>query len=37
VCDSCQARLQAFAAAGAEDPIPYEDGAAVRRTSGDRR
>jgi 7-cyano-7-deazaguanine synthase len=24
VCDTCQARLQAFAAAGAVDPIPYE-------------
>jgi 7-cyano-7-deazaguanine synthase len=24
VCDTCQARLAAFAAAGAEDPIPYE-------------
>jgi len=28
VCDTCQARLQAFAAAGAIDPIPYEDGEA---------
>ncbi|MCE5254064.1 MAG: 7-cyano-7-deazaguanine synthase QueC [Actinomycetia bacterium] len=27
VCDTCQARLQAFAAAGAVDPIPYETGA----------
>jgi 7-cyano-7-deazaguanine synthase len=27
VCDTCQARLQAFAAAGANDPIPYEAGA----------
>lgn len=24
VCDTCQARLQAFAAAGAVDPLPYE-------------
>ncbi len=24
VCDTCQARLEAFAAAGATDPIPYE-------------
>jgi len=24
VCDTCQARLQAFAAAGAVDPIPYD-------------
>jgi 7-cyano-7-deazaguanine synthase len=24
VCDTCQARLQAFAAAGSVDPIPYE-------------
>jgi 7-cyano-7-deazaguanine synthase len=24
VCDTCQARLEAFAAAGAADPIPYE-------------
>ncbi|MGI5940588.1 MAG: 7-cyano-7-deazaguanine synthase QueC [Thermoleophilia bacterium] len=28
VCDTCQARLDAFAAAGAGDPIPYEAGAA---------
>jgi 7-cyano-7-deazaguanine synthase len=27
VCDTCQARLQAFAAVGAVDPIPYEEGA----------
>lgn len=27
VCDTCQARLQAFAAAGAVDPIPYENAA----------
>ncbi len=26
VCDTCQARLQAFAAAGAVDPIAYESG-----------
>jgi len=26
VCDTCQARLDAFAAAGATDPIPYESG-----------
>jgi 7-cyano-7-deazaguanine synthase len=25
VCDTCQARLAAFAAAGAKDPIPYEE------------
>jgi 7-cyano-7-deazaguanine synthase len=25
VCDTCQARLDAFAAAGAIDPLPYED------------
>jgi len=37
VCDSCQARLQAFAAAGAVDSIPYESGAAALPTSGDRR
>jgi 7-cyano-7-deazaguanine synthase len=28
VCDSCQLRLRAFAAAGVQDPIPY---AAVER------
>ncbi len=35
VCDTCQARLQAFAAAGAIDPIPYETTtqAAQRATS----
>lgn len=27
VCDTCQARLQAFAAAGAVDPIPYDPAA----------
>lgn len=27
VCDTCQARRAAFAAAGAADPIPYENGA----------
>lgn len=30
VCDTCQARLQAFAAAGAVDPIPYETRAGFR-------
>jgi 7-cyano-7-deazaguanine synthase len=29
VCDTCQARLAAFAAAGATDPIPYERGRSV--------
>lgn len=41
VCDTCQARLQAFAAAGAVDPIPYEGGSAeqtpVRSTLGGTR
>jgi 7-cyano-7-deazaguanine synthase len=32
VCDTCQARLQAFAAAGAVDPIPYEQTAGGRAT-----
>ncbi|NLO28575.1 MAG: 7-cyano-7-deazaguanine synthase QueC [Actinobacteria bacterium] len=36
VCDSCQARLQAFAAAGAEDPISYAGDARGRPVSGDR-
>lgn len=36
VCDSCQARLQAFAAAGAVDPIPYEKGGNVRRPAEER-
>ena len=37
VCDSCQARLQAFAAAGAIDPIPYEKGGNAGRPAEERR
>jgi 7-cyano-7-deazaguanine synthase len=33
VCDTCQARLQAFAVAGAVDPIPYEKAAGVSSAS----
>lgn len=35
VCDTCQARLQAFAAAGAVDPIPYETRAGWGGAPGD--
>jgi 7-cyano-7-deazaguanine synthase len=31
VCESCVLRLRAFAAAGAEDPIPYEAGTAAHQ------
>jgi 7-cyano-7-deazaguanine synthase len=38
VCDTCQGRLQAFAAAGAPDPIPYESGMGERAaTAAGRR
>jgi 7-cyano-7-deazaguanine synthase len=33
VCDSCQARLHAFAAAGAVDPIPYENITSLRSSA----
>ncbi len=34
VCDTCQARLQAFAAAGAVDPIPYESRSSLNDAAG---
>jgi 7-cyano-7-deazaguanine synthase len=34
VCDTCQVRLQAFAAAGVVDPIAYETGAGPRGAAG---
>jgi 7-cyano-7-deazaguanine synthase len=35
VCDTCQARLAAFAAAGAVDPIPYEKGLGGKDPGGE--
>jgi 7-cyano-7-deazaguanine synthase len=34
VCDTCQARLTAFAAAGAADPLSYADGAGMGDDAG---